>query len=228
MCENFSEILVKVYTVRTQISWKFHSDWIKFKLLVIFFFNMGDTSVIHHTVGPWKYHLYPGVCSKYFAFFEPNFRHSRYLRWSVARYIIYSFLSFGGFDAWMLGLGEFCSHRAYFALNFPLKDVVSFCWKLSWFWSLDQWPICLVPWEGRVCGSCEWRRHLESGRGGWVPGPEKGASVSFRHRRRQDVNLSEMRRRQKDKEDDPFTAQEHQHAQSKSTCIAGRWAVNPL
>jgi hypothetical protein len=41
------------------------------------------------------------------------------------------------------------------------------------------------------------------------------------------VNLSEMRRRQKDKEDDPFMAQEYQHAQSKSTCIAGRWAMNP-
>ncbi len=33
---------------------------------------------------------------------------------------------------------------------------------------------------------------------------------------------SEMGRRQKDKEDDPFTAQEYQHAQSKLTCIAGR------
>jgi hypothetical protein len=33
---------------------------------------------------------------------------------------------------------------------------------------------------------------------------------------------SEMRRRQEDEEDDPFTASERQHAQSKSTCIAGR------
>ncbi len=36
------------------------------------------------------------------------------------------------------------------------------------------------------------------------------------------MNLSEMGRRQKDKEDDPFTAQRYQHAQSKSTCIAER------
>jgi hypothetical protein len=42
------------------------------------------------------------------------------------------------------------------------------------------------------------------------------------------VNLGEMRGRQKDKEDDPFTAQRYQHAQSKSTCIAGKLTVNPL
>ncbi len=35
------------------------------------------------------------------------------------------------------------------------------------------------------------------------------------------MNHSQMERRQKDKEDDPFTAQEYQHAQSKLTCIAG-------
>jgi hypothetical protein len=40
------------------------------------------------------------------------------------------------------------------------------------------------------------------------------------------VNLSEMGRRQEDEEDDPFTAQSYQHAQSKLTCIAGRWRVN--
>jgi hypothetical protein len=32
----------------------------------------------------------------------------------------------------------------------------------------------------------------------------------------------EMERRQENQEDDPFTAQSYQHAQSKSTCIAGR------
>ncbi len=37
---------------------------------------------------------------------------------------------------------------------------------------------------------------------------------------------SEMRRRREDKEDDPLTALECQHAQSKLTCIAGRWGVN--
>jgi hypothetical protein len=42
------------------------------------------------------------------------------------------------------------------------------------------------------------------------------------------VNLGEMRRRQKDEEDDPFTAQRYQHAQSKSTCIAGKLAMNLL
>jgi hypothetical protein len=57
-------------------------------------------------------------------------------------------------------------------------------------------------------------------KGGRAPGSELGASVSFGLRRRQDVNLSEMRRQQRDKEDDPFTAQEYQHAQSKSMCIA--------
>ncbi len=36
------------------------------------------------------------------------------------------------------------------------------------------------------------------------------------------------RSRKQDKEDDPFTAQSYQHAQSKLTCIAGRWRVNPL
>jgi hypothetical protein len=40
------------------------------------------------------------------------------------------------------------------------------------------------------------------------------------------VNLSEMGRRQKDKEDDPFTAQSYQHAQSKLTCIAGKLVIN--
>ncbi len=39
---------------------------------------------------------------------------------------------------------------------------------------------------------------------------------------------SEMRRRQEDKEDDPFTASECQHAQSKLMCTAGRLKVNPL
>ncbi len=39
---------------------------------------------------------------------------------------------------------------------------------------------------------------------------------------------SEMRRRQEDKEDDPRTASECQHAQSKLTCIAGRRIVNLL
>jgi hypothetical protein len=42
------------------------------------------------------------------------------------------------------------------------------------------------------------------------------------------VNLSEMERRQEDQEEDPFTAQSYQHAQSKLTCIAGRWRANPL
>jgi hypothetical protein len=42
------------------------------------------------------------------------------------------------------------------------------------------------------------------------------------------VNLGEMRRRQKDEEDDPFMAQKYQHAQSKSTCTAGKLAMNPL
>ncbi len=36
------------------------------------------------------------------------------------------------------------------------------------------------------------------------------------------MNHSEMGRRQEDKEDDPFAAQEYQHAQSKLMCIAGR------
>ncbi len=42
------------------------------------------------------------------------------------------------------------------------------------------------------------------------------------------MNLSEMGRRQEDEEDDPFTAQSYQHAQSKLTCIAGRLATNLL
>ncbi len=42
------------------------------------------------------------------------------------------------------------------------------------------------------------------------------------------MNLSEMRRQQEGKEDDPSTAQSYQHAQSKLTCIAGKWRVNPL
>jgi hypothetical protein len=42
------------------------------------------------------------------------------------------------------------------------------------------------------------------------------------------VNLSEMGRQQRDKEDDPFTAQRYQHAQSKSTCTAGKLAMDPL
>jgi hypothetical protein len=42
------------------------------------------------------------------------------------------------------------------------------------------------------------------------------------------MNLSEMRRWKEDEEDDPFTAQGYQHAQSKSTCIAGKLAMDPL
>jgi hypothetical protein len=42
------------------------------------------------------------------------------------------------------------------------------------------------------------------------------------------VNLSEMRRQQEEKEDDPFTAQSHPHAQSKLTCTAGKLRVKPL
>jgi hypothetical protein len=42
------------------------------------------------------------------------------------------------------------------------------------------------------------------------------------------VNLSEMRRRQEEKEDDPFTAQSYPHAQSKLTCMAGRRRVKSL
>jgi hypothetical protein len=42
------------------------------------------------------------------------------------------------------------------------------------------------------------------------------------------VTHSEMRRRREDKEDDPLTALECQHAQSKLTCIAGKWRVNLL
>ncbi len=42
------------------------------------------------------------------------------------------------------------------------------------------------------------------------------------------MNLSEMRRRQEDEEDDPFTAQSSQHAQSELTCIAGNTIKNPL
>jgi hypothetical protein len=42
------------------------------------------------------------------------------------------------------------------------------------------------------------------------------------------VNLSEMGRQQKGKEDDPFTAQKYQHAQSKSMCIAGKLAMDLL
>ncbi len=42
------------------------------------------------------------------------------------------------------------------------------------------------------------------------------------------MNLSEMERRQENQEDDPITAQSYQHAQSKSTCIAGKREANPL
>ncbi len=42
------------------------------------------------------------------------------------------------------------------------------------------------------------------------------------------MNLSEMERRQENQEDDPFTAQSYLHAQSKSTCTAGRCEANPL
>jgi hypothetical protein len=42
------------------------------------------------------------------------------------------------------------------------------------------------------------------------------------------VTHSEMRRRREDKEDDPLTALECQHAQSKLTCIAEKWRVNLL
>ncbi len=86
----------------------------------------------------------------------------------------------------------------------------------------------LYPGKGECADPVNEDAILEEEGGGRVPGPEWGASVSFGHRRRQDVNLSEMGRRQKDKEDDLFTAQEYQHAQSKLTCIAGRWAMNPL
>jgi hypothetical protein len=37
-----------------------------------------------------------------------------------------------------------------------------------------------------------------------------------------------MRRQREDKEDDPFTAQSYQHAQSELACVAGKMATNPL
>ncbi len=60
------------------------------------------------------------------------------------------------------------------------------------------------------------------GGGSRIPIVEQGASVGSGQRERKDVIHSEMKRRRVDKEDDPFTASECQHAQSKLTCIAGR------
>ncbi len=90
-----------------------------------------------------------------------------------------------------------------------------------------QYTYCVAPWEGRVCGPCEWRRHIGRGRGQALR-TGREAPVSFGHRRRKDVNLSEMGGRQKEEEDDPFTAQSYPHAQSKLTCIAGKCRVKPL
>ncbi len=42
------------------------------------------------------------------------------------------------------------------------------------------------------------------------------------------MNLSEMERRQEHEEDDPFTAQSYQHAQSKLMCIAGKMESEPI
>ncbi len=42
------------------------------------------------------------------------------------------------------------------------------------------------------------------------------------------MNLSEMKRRREDKEDDPFTAQSYQHAQSELACIAGKDGNRPI
>ncbi len=50
--------------------------------------------------------------------------------------------------------------------------------------------------------------------------PDKGREKTW--------SIVRMRRRREDKEDDPLTASECQHAQSKLMCIAGRWRVNLL
>ncbi len=68
-------------------------------------------------------------------------------------------------------------------------------------------------------GPCEWGRHFEEG-GTGSPRREQGASVELGQEKREDVIRGRMRRRQEDKEDDPFMASEYQHAQSELVCTA--------
>ncbi len=70
-----------------------------------------------------------------------------------------------------------------------------------------------------MCGPCEWGAILGKG------GPDSHSRDRERQLapdkgRGEDVTHSEMRRRREDKEDDPFTASECQHAQSKLMCTA--------
>jgi hypothetical protein len=72
-----------------------------------------------------------------------------------------------------------------------------------------------------VRGPCEWGRHFGEG-GTGSSRQEQGASVEPGQGKREDVIRSKMRRRQEDKEDDPFMASGCQHAQSELMCTARR------
>jgi hypothetical protein len=76
-----------------------------------------------------------------------------------------------------------------------------------------------------VRGPCEWGRHFGEG-GTGSPRREQGASVEPGQGKREDVIRDRMRRRQEDKEDDPFMASGCQHAQSELMCIAGKIKVH--
>ncbi len=74
-------------------------------------------------------------------------------------------------------------------------------------------------------GPCEWGRHFGEG-GTGSPRREQGASVESEQVEREDVIRGRMRRRQEDKEDDPFMASGCQHAQSELLCTARKIKVN--
>jgi hypothetical protein len=70
-----------------------------------------------------------------------------------------------------------------------------------------------------VRGPCEWGHHFVEG-GTGSSRREQGASVESERGKREDVICGKMRRRQEDKEDDPFMASGCQHAQSELMCTA--------
>ncbi len=76
-------------------------------------------------------------------------------------------------------------------------------------------------------GPCEWGRHFGEG-GTGSSRREQGASVEAGQGKREDVIRGKMRRRQEEKEDNPFMASGCQHAQSELMCTARKIKVNVL
>ncbi len=66
----------------------------------------------------------------------------------------------------------YCSRHGFFYIRGWMQMVLAPNDLFSWNNKYNKYnEYCVVPWEGRMCGPCEWGRHLGKGRG-QAPGPE--------------------------------------------------------